>query len=99
MPASVSEPCSALRTLASLPRSRVIRPLFAELGFVGVFGAEGDEWRRQRPLVVRALDPAHLKRFFPTVVTACERLHKRWLADSASGALIDVRSVLTRYTV
>jgi cytochrome P450 len=80
-------------------RSRVIRPLFAELGFIGVFGAEGDEWRRQRPLVVRALDPAHLKRFFPTVVTACERLHRRWLKVGADARPVEVRSILTRYTV
>jgi cytochrome P450 len=80
-------------------RSRVIRPLFAELGFVGLFGAEGDEWRRQRPLVVRALDPAHLKRFFPTVVTACERLHHRWRVASADAHALEIRSVLTRYTV
>jgi cytochrome P450 len=80
-------------------RSRVIRPLFAELGFIGVFGAEGDEWRRQRPLVVRALDPAHLKRFFPTVVTACERLYRRWLHVGGGDRPVDVRSVLTRYTV
>jgi cytochrome P450 len=80
-------------------RSRVILPLFAEMGLVGVFAAEGDEWRRQRPLVVRALDPAHLKRFFPTVVIACERLHRRWQALAVRGEPIDVRSILARYTV
>jgi len=79
-------------------RARVVRPIFEELGFIGVFAAEGDEWRRQRPLVVKALDPAHLKRFFPVMVTATERLYRRW-QRAASGAPIEVRNDLTRYTV
>ena len=48
-------------------------------GFAAYSLAEGDERRRQRPLVVRA-NPASLKCFFPTVVTACERLDRRWHA-------------------
>jgi len=99
----ISDIDAAMKALRERPhdftRSRVIRPLFAELGFVGVFAAEGDEWRRQRPLVVRALDPAHLKRFFPTVVTACERLDRRWHAMAKSSRPVEVRSILTRYTV
>lgn len=79
-------------------RARVIRPIFEELGFVGLFAAEGDEWRRQRPLVVKALDPAHLKRFFPTIVTATERLHRRWVKH-AGGEALEVRGDLTRFTV
>jgi cytochrome P450 len=99
----ISDIEAAMKALRERPhdftRSRVIRTLFAELGFVGVFAAEGEEWRRQRPLVVRALDPAHLKRFFPTVVTACERLHRRWHAEAGRGGPVEVRTVLTRYTV
>lgn len=79
-------------------RARIIRPIFEELGFVGLFAAEGNEWRRQRPLVVKALDPAHLKRFFPTIVTATQRLHRRWLRH-AGGPAFEVRGDLTRFTV
>lgn len=93
---------AALKAMRERPdgytRARIIRPIFEELGFVGLFAAEGDEWRRQRPLVVKALDPAHLKRFFPTIVTATERLHRRW-SRHAGGAPVEVRGDLTRFTV
>jgi cytochrome P450 len=80
-------------------RHFAVRPIFREMGIDGLFSAEGDDWRRQRPLVMRALDPAHLRRFFPTIVTATERLHARWLAAATAGAPVDVRADLTRYTV
>ncbi|HYF58477.1 MAG TPA: cytochrome P450 [Burkholderiaceae bacterium] len=80
-------------------RHFAVRPIFREMGIDGLFSAEGDDWRRQRPLVMRALDPAHLKRFFPVIVTATERLHARWLAAAAAGAPVDLRADLTRYTV
>ena len=80
-------------------RHFAVRPIFREMGIDGLFSAEGDDWRRQRPLVMRALDPAHLRRFFPTVVTATERLHARWLAAATAGAPVDLRADLTRYTV
>jgi cytochrome P450 len=80
-------------------RHFAVRPIFREMGIDGLFSAEGDDWRRQRPLVMRALDPAHLRRFFPVIVTATERLHARWLAAAAAGAPVDLRADLTRYTV
>jgi cytochrome P450 len=80
-------------------RHFAVQPIFREMGIDGLFSAEGDDWRRQRPLVMRALDPTHLRRFFPTVVTATERLHARWLAAATAGAPVDLRADLTRYTV
>jgi len=80
-------------------RHFAVRPIFREMGIDGLFSAEGDDWRRQRPLVMRALDPAHLRRFFPVLVTATERLHARWLAAATAGAPVDLRADLTRYTV
>lgn len=80
-------------------RHFAVRPIFREMGIDGLFSAEGEDWRRQRPLVMRALDPTHLRRFFPTVVTATERLHARWLAAATTGAPVDLRADLTRYTV
>src|SRR4051812_22419259 len=38
---------------------------FQELGTTGVFNAEGEEWRRQRKLVMRALTPEVIRNFFP----------------------------------
>jgi cytochrome P450 len=99
----VSEADAMMSVLRERPhdfrRHFAVRPIFREMGIDGLFSAEGDDWRRQRPLVMRALDPAHLRRFFPTVVTATERLHARWLAAATSGAPVDLRAELTRYTV
>ena len=99
----ISEPDAMLTVLRERPqgfrRHFAVRPVFREMGLDGLFSAEGDDWRRQRPLVMKALDPTHLKRFFPVIVTATERLHARWMASAASGTQIDVRADLTRYTV
>jgi len=35
-----------------------IRPVAREMGFDGVFAAEGDDWAPQRRLVMQALNPA-----------------------------------------
>lgn len=80
-------------------RRTCVASMMAELGLAGLFSAEGDAWRRQRALVLRALDPAHLARFFPTLVTATERLHRHWLPMAAAGLPIDVRGDLARYTI
>src|SRR5436305_4149419 len=36
------------------------------MGFGGVFSANGEQWKRQRPLVMAGFDPAHIKKYFPT---------------------------------
>jgi cytochrome P450 len=115
----ISEPDAMMSVLRERPhdfrRHFAVRPIFREMGIDGLFSAEGDDWRRQRPLVMRALDPTHLRQFFPVIVTATERLHARWLEGGAtsatarspvlclstppSGAPVDVRADLTRYTV
>jgi cytochrome P450 len=48
---------------------------------------------------MKALDPEHLRRFFPVLVTATERLHARWMKAASARQEIDVRADLTRYTV
>jgi cytochrome P450 len=99
----VSDPDAAMTVLRERPhafgRHFALRPIFEEMGIQGVFSAEGEDWRRQRPLVMRALDPGHMRRFFPTIVTATERLHARWMAAAATKAPVDLRADLTRYSV
>jgi cytochrome P450 len=99
----VSDADAMLAVLKDRPetfrRHFAVRPIFREMGLDGLFSAEGDDWRRQRPLVMKALDPVHLRRFFPTLVTATERLQARWLAAATTGAPVDLRADLTRYTV
>jgi cytochrome P450 len=99
----ISDPDATMSVLRDRPhdyrRHFALRSIFREMGLDGVFSAEGDDWRRQRPLVMRALDPGHLKRFFPVIVTANERLHARWTAAAAAKSPVDLRADLTRYSV
>ncbi len=65
----------------------------------GVFLAEGEEWKRQRRLVVTALNSNHLHRYFHVVRTSTERLHRR-LADAArAGGTLEIQRELTSYAV
>lgn len=66
---------------------------------IGVFAAEGDDWRRQRALVARALDARHVRGFLPTLLRITDRLRQRWNAAARTGAVVDLRRDLMRYTV
>ena len=66
---------------------------------VGVFGANGDAWRRQRRMVMAAFDPAHVRAYFPALARVVGRLEQRWLKAAHEGAVIDLRADLMRYTV
>jgi cytochrome P450 len=80
-------------------RARPVQSVFREMGIAGVFSAEGETWERQRRLVMRAFDPAHLKRYFPSLVTVTERLRRRWEKAAAAGDVLDIQAELMRYTV
>jgi cytochrome P450 len=70
-----------------------------EMGFEGVFTAEGDVWRRQRGMVMHGLDPAHIKAYWPTLVRVTQRFAARWQRAAQAGAAIDLQADLMRYTV
>ncbi len=76
---------------------------FEELGSTGVFNAEGDEWRRQRKLVMKALTPEVIRNFFPTLILLTERLLARWQKATAEGrqrgSKIDVLRDLKAWTL
>lgn len=65
----------------------------------GVFLAEGDEWKRQRRLVVSALNANHLRRYFDVVRTSAERLHRRLAGVAGEGRPIEISRELTSYTI
>ena len=44
----------------------------------GLFFANDEVWKRQRRMVMAALDPGHVKAFFPMFLTVAERLRGRW---------------------
>ncbi len=72
---------------------------FQELGTTGVFNAEGDDWRRQRRLVMKALTPEVIRNFFPTLVALTERLLRRWEQAVAAGQPVNVLRDLKAWTL
>jgi len=74
--------------------------IIREMGFEeGLFFANDEVWKRQRRMVMAALDPGHVKAFFPMLLTVAERLRGRWEKAARTGAEIDLQADLMRYTV
>ena len=83
-----------------LRRTSRLEELWVEMGLQpGVFGANGETWRRQRRMVMAGFDPAHVKGYFPSLRTVGERLAKRWQTAAELRRAIDLQADLMRYTV
>jgi cytochrome P450 len=80
-------------------RLSTIEPVAREMGTNGVFSVEGDAWRPQRDLVMRALASHRLESFFPILQLITERLRRRWQRSVDAGTDTDVLQDLTRFTV
>jgi len=85
---------------AGFSRTARLREIGQEMGLQpGVFSAEGEDWLRQRRMVMAGLDPGHVRRYFPALVQVAQRLVKRWERAALSHKPIDLQSDLMRYTV
>jgi cytochrome P450 len=80
-------------------RMKAMQVAIQEIGSHGLFSVEGDEWRRQRRMVMAAFDPGHLKRYFASLVQVTERLLLRLNEAARTGESIDLQTVLMRYSV
>lgn len=82
-------------------RSDRVVQVAREMGLIvpGVFGAEGDDWRLQRRMVMSSFDPGHIKAYFPSMLKVTQRLRTRWLAAARTRTPIDLQADLMRYTV
>ncbi len=81
-------------------RTAKMAEVWAEMGLLeGVFNANGETWRRQRRMVMAGFDPAHVKRYFPSLQRVAQRLATRWALAAQHGSTIDLQSDLMRYTV
>ena len=80
-------------------RWREQQTVLAEMGPPGVFAAEGEEWKRQRRLVITALNTNHLHRYFQVIRTTTERLHTRLTDAAQAGITLDISQELTSYTL
>jgi len=72
-------------------RSRSLKTVMNELNISGVITAEGEEWRKQRKLVMGGLNAEVIRNFFPTMVFMTERMLKRWKAALADGKPVNLR--------
>jgi cytochrome P450 len=81
-------------------RTTKLEQVWTEMGMLGgVFGASGDVWRRQRRMVMAGFDPAHVKRFYPSLQRVGSRLVQRWQGAADAGTTIDLQADLMRFTV
>jgi cytochrome P450 len=83
-----------------LKRTTRLEEIWTEMGLQpGVFGANGETWRRQRRMVMAGFDPAHVKSYFPALRGVAARLAARWQRCADEGRSIDLQADLMRYTV
>ncbi|MBV9890591.1 MAG: cytochrome P450 [Rhizobacter sp.] len=82
-------------------RTKRLAEITGEIGSsaVGVFGSEGEAWKRQRRMVMAGFDPRHLRAYFSSLIKVSERLAGRWGRAADAGAPIDLQADLMRYTV
>lgn len=81
-------------------RSTVLERIGKEMGLKpGLFGANGDAWRRQRRMVMAAFDPGHVRAYFPSLLKVSMRLRGRWQRAVRAGSAIELQPELMRFTV
>ena len=68
-------------------------------GEVGLFVAEGVEWRNQRRMVMAGFAPGPIRAYLPTLKKVARRLKARWEKAAHAGSAIDLADDLKRYTV
>lgn len=85
---------------AGYRRTTKMEQIWVELGMpFGVFGAHGEVWARQRRMVMAGFDPAHVRRYYPSMQKVAGRLIGRWSKAAAGQTAIDLQADLMRYTV
>ncbi len=81
-------------------RTARMEEIGAEMGLLpGVFGVNGEAWKRQRRMVMAGFDPAHVRRYHPALVAVAQRLTARWRRAARQGEAINLQADLMRYTV
>jgi len=65
----------------------------------GLFSAEGEDWRRQRRMVMASFAPGHVRAYFPSLLKVALRLRGRWRNAARAGQDIVLQADLMRFTV
>jgi cytochrome P450 len=100
----VADPEAITAVLRERPQAFRRSTRLAEVGLEmggapGLFGAEGDAWRRQRKMVMASFAPTHVRAYFPSLLAVALRLRERWRKAAREGAAIDLQADLKRFTV
>jgi cytochrome P450 len=99
----VSDPDAARKVFADRPlgfrRFHTMEQVARELDMHGLFSAEGEDWQRQRRLIMPAFKEENLARAFPVLRTISERLVRLFEREASKGEPIDVLHHLMRFTV
>ena len=66
-------------------RTKRLSAIASDMGFNGVFSANGDAWRRQRPMVMAGFDPKHIRSYFPALVKVTRALRAALAARRGGG--------------
>ena len=81
-------------------RSPFTSKIGAEMGLPqGLFSAEGEDWRKQRRMVMASFAPGHVRAYFPSLVKVTQRLRGRWQRAAREGRDIPLQADLMRFTV
>ncbi len=81
-------------------RTERLEAVGLEMGLKGgLFGVNGEVWKRQRRMVMAAFDPGHVKAYYPSLVRCGVRLAGRWARAARADSTIDLQADLMRFTV
>ena len=81
-------------------RTPMLGVIANELGLPqGLFSAEGDDWLRQRRMVMASFAPSHVRAYFPSLVKVTLRLRERWNSAVGAAQPINLQADLMRFTV
>lgn len=76
-----------------------LKTVMGELNISGVFIAEGDDWRRQRRLVMGGMHAEVIRNFFPKMAEMGERLLRRWKTAVEEGRPVDLKRDLKAFAL
>lgn len=81
-------------------RNPLNRRIGTEMGLPqGIFTSEGEDWRKQRRMVMASFAPGHVRAYFPSLVKVTLRLRSRWLKAARAAKSIPLQADLMRFTV
>ena len=81
-------------------RSPRITEIAIEMGLPqGLTSAEGEDWQRQRRMVMASFAPGQVRAYFPSLQKVTLRLQARWQKAALAQSSINLQADLMRFTV